>query len=84
MTAILANVPSDAPKSKFTEEEVLHITSKYGGLLEKIIRARLHGGMRSEFDTVDIMQMVWGSIFKNQDWLSENEDNPSPLLGRVH
>ena len=82
MTASII-VPSDEPKRNFTEEEVLNITRKYGGMIQKIIRARLHSGMRSEFDSIDFMQMVWTSIFKNQDWMTGEDDDIANFLSTV-
>jgi RNA polymerase sigma factor (sigma-70 family) len=65
----------------FSDDEVLEITRKYGRMLKKVIRNRLHQGMRSEFDSVDFMQMVWCTIFKSPDWFDgKNDDSVAKIL----
>ena len=34
--------------------------------VKKVIRRRMHASMKSQFDSVDFMQMVWASLLRNE------------------
>ncbi|MBC8352552.1 MAG: hypothetical protein H8E66_11220 [Planctomycetes bacterium] len=52
---------------------------RYGPHIQRVIRRRLNQKMRSKFDSLDFVQMVWASIFTERDKLAEFRE-PTDLI----
>jgi RNA polymerase sigma-70 factor (ECF subfamily) len=60
--------PSDferavAELSSGSEQAVWEFIQTYGPHIQRLVRRRLHQSMRSKFDSIDFVQMVWASFF---------------------
>jgi RNA polymerase sigma-70 factor (ECF subfamily) len=57
--AALEDVRSGSP------EAVWHFISEYGPSIQRIVRRKMDRRMQSKFDSIDFVQMVWASFFRN-------------------
>ena len=46
-------------------EAVWKLIADYGPHIQRVVRRRLDRRMRSKFDSLDFVQMVWASVFRN-------------------
>ena len=49
-----------------SEEAIWNFIQTYGPHIQRVVRRRLHHKLRSKFDSVDFVQMVWVSFFGNR------------------
>jgi RNA polymerase sigma-70 factor (ECF subfamily) len=57
--AAMAGVRAGSP------EAVWKLIADYGPHVQRVVRRRLDRRMRSKFDSLDFVQMVWASVFRN-------------------
>lgn len=50
-----------------SEEATWDLIDTYGPHIQRVIRRRLNQRMRSKFDSLDFVQMVWASIFAERE-----------------
>ena len=62
-----------------SEEAALELTEKYGPHIQRVIRRRLNQKMRSKFDSLDFVQMVWASFFNERERIAEFQE-PDDLI----
>jgi len=62
-----------------SEEAVWDFIQNYGPHIQRVVRRRLHHKLRSKFDSVDFVQMVWVSFFATPDRLSQF-DKPEDVI----
>lgn len=55
--------------SQGSEEDVRRLIADYGPHIQRVVRRRLDVRMRSKFDSLDFVQMVWASFFRERDGL---------------
>lgn len=60
-------------------DAVWQLIEDYGPAIQKVVRRRLDRRMRSKFDSVDFVQMVWASFFRNPMEMSSFHE-PEELL----
>lgn len=46
-------------------DAVWKLIAEYGPHIQRVVRRRLDRRMRSKFDSLDFVQMVWASVFRN-------------------
>jgi RNA polymerase sigma-70 factor (ECF subfamily) len=46
-----------------SEEAIWEFIEQYGPHIQRVVRRRLHQSLRTKFDSVDFVQMVWASLF---------------------
>lgn len=56
-----------------SEEAIWDFIQMYGPHIQRVVRRRLHHKLRSKFDSVDFVQMVWVSFFAEPDRLAQFE-----------
>lgn len=56
--------------SQGSEEDLRKLIDKYGHHIKRVVRRRLDVRLRSKFDSVDFVQMVWASFFRERDDLA--------------
>jgi RNA polymerase sigma-70 factor (ECF subfamily) len=61
-----------------SEEAAWELVGQYGDTLCRTIRRILDRRLRSKFDTLDFVQLVWGSLFRARDTL-DRFDRPAQL-----
>lgn len=62
-----------------SEEAVWDFIQTYGPHIQRVVRRRLHHKLRSKFDSVDFVQMVWVSFFATPDRLAQF-DKPEDVI----
>lgn len=62
-----------------SEDAALELIDTYGPHIQRVIRRRLNQRMRSKFDSLDFVQMVWASIFTEREKLA-NFTEPTDLI----
>lgn len=60
-------------------DAVWKLISEYGPHIQRVVRRRLDRRMRSKFDSLDFVQMVWASVFRNPHELGSLEQ-PEDLI----
>ncbi len=60
-------------------DAVLRLVEDYGPHIQRVVRRRLDRRMRSKFDSIDFVQMVWASFFRNPTEMS-SFDEPKDLV----
>jgi RNA polymerase sigma-70 factor (ECF subfamily) len=50
-----------------SEEAAWEIVDRYGDAIRRAVRRALHARLRSKFDSLDFVQLVWCSFFKGRD-----------------
>ncbi len=63
-----------------SEEATWELIETYGPHIQRVIRRRLNHHMRSKFDSLDFVQMVWASFFADRDQIAKFKE-PEELLG---
>jgi RNA polymerase sigma-70 factor (ECF subfamily) len=63
-----------------SDDAAWNLVSSYGSIIQRVVRRSLHRELRSKFDSVDFVQAVWASFFRNRE-LFANLDNPGSLIG---
>lgn len=53
--------------SQGSEEDVRLLIKKYGHVIQRVVRRRLDMRLRSKFDSLDFVQMVWASFFRDRE-----------------
>lgn len=71
--AAMAGVRAGSP------EAVWKLIADYGPHVQRVVRRRLDRRMRSKFDSLDFVQMVWASVFRNPRSLW-NLEQPEDLV----
>jgi RNA polymerase sigma-70 factor (ECF subfamily) len=49
-----------------SDEAVWNFIETYGPHIQRVVRRRLHQSLRSKFDSIDFVQMVWASFFADR------------------
>ncbi|HEU0069142.1 MAG TPA: sigma-70 family RNA polymerase sigma factor [Nitrospiraceae bacterium] len=62
-----------------SEEAIRELTEIYGPHIQRVIRRKLSLKLRSKFDSVDFLQMVWQSFFTEPEKLAQFSE-PSDLI----
>ena len=62
-----------------SDDAVWEFIDKFGPHVQRAIRQRLHQQMRSKFDSVDFVQMVWASFFTHPKRMASFRD-PTQLV----
>lgn len=62
-----------------SEDAIWDFIETYGPHIQRVVRRRLHHGMRTKFDSVDFVQMVWASFFADMRRIAEMGD-PEELI----
>src|SRR6478736_4128141 len=52
-----------------SQEAAWTLVEKYGRDVQRFVRRTLHQRLRSKFDSLDFVQIVWGSFFRAPDRL---------------
>ena len=63
-----------------SEEAIWEFIESYGPHIQRVVRRRLNQNMRSKFDSVDFVQMVWASFFANPQQIARFKE-PEQLIG---
>ena len=63
-----------------SEDAVWALINEYGDAVREAVRNRLNQELRSKFDSMDFVQLVWGSVFRARDKL-ERFERPEELVG---
>jgi RNA polymerase sigma-70 factor (ECF subfamily) len=71
--AVIEGVRNGSPNA------VWKLIAEYGPHIQRVVRRRLDRRMRSKFDSLDFVQMVWASVFRNPDELGSLEQ-PEDLI----
>ncbi len=62
-----------------SEEAVWDFIETYGPHIQRVVRRRLNHKLRSKFDSIDFVQMVWVSFFATPDRLAQF-DKPEDVI----
>jgi len=62
-----------------SEEAAWQFIETYGPHIQRVVRRRLHQCLRSKFDSVDFVQMVWASFFADTHRIAQIQD-PETLI----
>ena len=62
-----------------SEEAIWDFIQEYGPHIQRVVRRRLHQGLRSKFDSIDFVQMVWVSFFATPDRIAQF-DKPEDVI----
>jgi RNA polymerase sigma-70 factor (ECF subfamily) len=62
-----------------SEDAVWELINEYGDAVRQAVRHRLNQKLRSKFDSMDFVQLVWGSLFRARDKL-ERFERPEELV----
>lgn len=54
---------------KGSEEAAWELVNQYGESIRRAVRRALHERLRSKFDSLDFVQIVWNSLFRGRDKL---------------
>ncbi len=65
-----------------SEDAVWHLIAVYGPHIRRVVRRKLDRHMRSKFDSIDFVQMVWASFFREPDEIAGFE-NPHELVAHL-
>jgi RNA polymerase sigma factor (sigma-70 family) len=63
-----------------SEEAAWELVNRYGGAIRRAVRRALHHRLRSGFDSIDFVQLVWSSFFRTTERL-ERFESPEELAG---
>lgn len=56
-----------------SEDAAWELVEKYGDAIRRAVRRALNKNMRSQFDSLDFVQLVWSSFFRARDRLNRFE-----------
>lgn len=62
-----------------SEDAVWNFIEAYGPHIQRVVRRRLHQNLRSKFDSVDFVQMVWASFFADRGRIAKIRE-PEELI----
>ena len=62
-----------------SEEAAWELINTYGPHIQRVVRRKLNQRMRSRFDSLDFVQMVWASFFTEREKLA-NFTEPAQLI----
>jgi RNA polymerase sigma-70 factor (ECF subfamily) len=62
-----------------SEEAVWELIENYGPHIQRVVRRRLNQSLRSKFDSIDFVQMVWASLFADLNKIA-NQRDPEELI----
>jgi RNA polymerase sigma factor (sigma-70 family) len=62
-----------------SEDAVWELINEFGDAVREAVRHRLSHKLRSKFDSMDFVQLVWGSLFRARDKLEQFE-RPEELV----
>lgn len=62
-----------------SEEAIRELTEVYGPHIQRVIRRKLSFKLRSKFDSLDFVQMVWGSFFTEPEKIRDFNE-PGDLI----
>jgi RNA polymerase sigma-70 factor (ECF subfamily) len=65
--------------SEGSEEAARHLVEQYGDSLRRAVRRALDRRLRSKFDSLDFVQLVWSSFFRARD-RAQRFANPEELV----
>jgi len=65
--------------SSGSEPAIREFVQTYGPHIQRVVRRRLNQSMRSKFDSIDFVQMVWASFFTEPERIAEFR-NPEELV----
>ena len=71
--ALIAQVRSGSPDAAW------ELVNRYGGDVQRFVRRSLHRQLRAKFDSLDFVQIVWSSFFRDPEQLSEMQ-RPEQLI----
>ena len=60
-----------------SEEAAWNFIETYGPHIQRVVRRRLHQSLRSKFDSVDFVQMVWASFFADPQRIAQIRNRKS-------
>ena len=63
-----------------SQDAAWELLEKYGPHVQRFVRRSLNPQMRSKFDSVDFMQVVWASFFREPERI-RRLDSPQQLVG---
>lgn len=63
-----------------SQEAAWELLEKYGSHVQRYVRRSLNAKMRSKFDSIDFMQVVWASFFREPQRI-RHLDTPQDLIG---
>jgi RNA polymerase sigma factor (sigma-70 family) len=55
--------------SEGSQEDIQRLINEYGHCIQRVVRRRLDNRLRSKFDSLDFVQMVWASFFRESGQL---------------
>jgi RNA polymerase sigma factor (sigma-70 family) len=58
---------------KGSEDAAWELVNRFGESIRRAVRRALNEKMRSKFDSMDFVQLVWGSLFRERDKLDKFE-----------
>ena len=61
-----------------SEDAAWELVGSYGEAIRRAVRRALNGRLRSKFDSLDFVQLVWNSFFRDRDTL-DHFDSPEEL-----
>jgi RNA polymerase sigma factor (sigma-70 family) len=67
-----------------SEEAIWDFIETYGPHIRRVVRRRLHQGLRAKFDSVDFVQMVWASFFSDMKRIAAMGDPDELILYLVN
>ncbi len=62
-----------------SDEAIWRLIEDYGPHIKRVVRRKLDRRMRSKFDSIDFVQMVWASFFRNPDGMC-SFDHPQDFV----
>ena len=62
-----------------SHEAAWELVERYGRDVQRFVRRSLHRQLRAKFDSLDFVQIVWGSVFRNPEQLRTME-RPEQLI----
>ncbi|MGC4003155.1 MAG: sigma-70 family RNA polymerase sigma factor [Pirellulales bacterium] len=63
-----------------SEDAAWQLVDRYGGSVRRVVRRTLSEQLRTKFDSMDFMQAVWVSLFRERERFSEFE-SPEQFVG---
>jgi RNA polymerase sigma-70 factor (ECF subfamily) len=67
-----------------SEDAIWDFIETYGPHIQRVVRRRLHQGLRAKFDSIDFVQMVWASFFADIRKIEEMRDPEELILYLVN
>jgi RNA polymerase sigma-70 factor (ECF subfamily) len=67
-----------------SQEAIWDFIETYGPHIQRVVRRRLHQGLRAKFDSIDFVQMVWASFFGDIKRIAAMSDPEELILYLVN